>query len=215
MFLKVCRAYASSRQGQDALYQEIHFQVWRALPDRKDQTFLRTWLSDDQHIQSIKTKMRQFERTIRRRDRIEIVAAVFAMLCFGLYFLLFHFVLARVGCVVVILSCALIYWKLVQAKRSAIEPVLTAPVVESVRQELEKVEAQARSLNSVFWWHVAPLMTGLNLFWFGLPRPDHYKIYFLPGTVLLSAVVYWLNQRALRRKISPLKKELEPWADSL
>jgi hypothetical protein len=93
-------------------------------------------LSDDQQIQIMKTKMRQFERTIRRRDRIEIVAAIFATICFGVYFLLFHFVLARVGCVVVILSCARICWKLVRAKRSAREQVLTAPVVESVRQEL-------------------------------------------------------------------------------
>jgi RNA polymerase sigma-70 factor (ECF subfamily) len=42
--LRVCRAYASNRADQDALYQEIHFQMWRALPDRKDQTFLLTWL---------------------------------------------------------------------------------------------------------------------------------------------------------------------------
>jgi hypothetical protein len=58
-------------------------------------------------------------------------------------------------------------------------------------------------------------MAGLNLFWFGLPRPAHYKIYFLPGTVLLSAGVYCLNQRALGKKILPLKKELELWANSL
>ena len=42
--LKVCRVYAWNPQDQDDLYQEVLFQIWRALPALRDETFIHTWL---------------------------------------------------------------------------------------------------------------------------------------------------------------------------
>ena len=42
--LKICRVYAWNTTDQDDLYQEILFQIWRALPKLKDGHFANTWL---------------------------------------------------------------------------------------------------------------------------------------------------------------------------
>lgn len=42
--LKVCRVYAWNAADQDDLYQEILFQIWRALPGLKQDAHANTWL---------------------------------------------------------------------------------------------------------------------------------------------------------------------------
>ncbi len=42
--LKICRVYAWDAADQDDLYQEILFQIWRALPNLREGQFANTWL---------------------------------------------------------------------------------------------------------------------------------------------------------------------------
>lgn len=42
--LKVCRVYAWNVADRDDLYQEIQFQIWRALPGLKQDAHANTWL---------------------------------------------------------------------------------------------------------------------------------------------------------------------------
>ena len=42
--LKICRVYAWSRADQDDLYQEMIFQLWRALPNLREASHADTWL---------------------------------------------------------------------------------------------------------------------------------------------------------------------------
>jgi RNA polymerase sigma-70 factor (ECF subfamily) len=41
---RVCRAYAWSPEDADDLYQEILFQIWRALPSLRERAHENTWL---------------------------------------------------------------------------------------------------------------------------------------------------------------------------
>ena len=42
--LKICRAYAWNAPDRDDLYQEILFQIWRALPGLKEDAYAGTWV---------------------------------------------------------------------------------------------------------------------------------------------------------------------------
>ena len=42
--LKICRAYAWNPSDRDDLYQEILFQIWRALPGLKEKAYAGTWI---------------------------------------------------------------------------------------------------------------------------------------------------------------------------
>lgn len=42
--LKICRVYAWNPSDRDDLYQEILFQIWRALPGLKENAYAGTWV---------------------------------------------------------------------------------------------------------------------------------------------------------------------------
>jgi len=42
--LRICRVYAWSPPDEEDLYQEVLFQIWRALPNLKSATHANTWL---------------------------------------------------------------------------------------------------------------------------------------------------------------------------
>jgi RNA polymerase sigma-70 factor (ECF subfamily) len=42
--LRICRVYAGNAQDEEDLYQEVLFQIWRALPTLKTQAHANTWL---------------------------------------------------------------------------------------------------------------------------------------------------------------------------
>lgn len=42
--LRICRVYAWHAQDEEDLYQEVLFQIWRALPHLKEKAHANTWL---------------------------------------------------------------------------------------------------------------------------------------------------------------------------
>ena len=64
--LRVCRVYAWNAADQDDLYQEILFQIWRALPDLKEKQFANTWL----YRVSINTAISFVRKRATRADRV-------------------------------------------------------------------------------------------------------------------------------------------------
>jgi RNA polymerase sigma-70 factor (ECF subfamily) len=64
--LRVCRVYAWNAADQDDLYQEILFQIWRALPDLKEIKFANTWL----YRVAINTAISFVRKRASRSDRI-------------------------------------------------------------------------------------------------------------------------------------------------
>lgn len=64
--LRVCRVYAWNATDQDDLYQEILFQIWRALPGLKEIKFANTWL----YRVAINTAISFVRKRASRTDRV-------------------------------------------------------------------------------------------------------------------------------------------------
>jgi RNA polymerase sigma-70 factor (ECF subfamily) len=64
--LKICRVYAWNSADQDDLYQEVLFQIWRALPGLKEQQFANTWL----YRVAINTAISFVRKRASRSDRV-------------------------------------------------------------------------------------------------------------------------------------------------
>ena len=64
--LKVCRVYAWGRADQDDLYQEMLFQIWRALPNLREQAHAHTWL----YRIALNTAISYVRKDKTRRSRI-------------------------------------------------------------------------------------------------------------------------------------------------
>lgn len=112
-------------------------------------------------------KMRRFDRCIWRRDFGEVAACLVVAVVFGGYFFWFPSALARLGCVITILSAVFIGWRLLSSKRRAGKSRPGASVMEALQVELRKVENQIGLLRSVWWWYILPVTVGYEVFFLG------------------------------------------------
>jgi len=141
------------------------------------------------------------QRRPRRPDLFGLVASGFLGLFFAFYFFIFTAPLCRTGSVLVILSSAGVFLRLITNNRQ------TAPN-SSIRNEIQQLRGQVTSLRKTLLFYVLPLLAGLNLFCFGLPRPGVYKFIFLAATILICLAVFWVSHQRLTRAVRELESEI-------
>ncbi len=142
------------------------------------------------------------------RDRAGIVAALVAIACFTAYFFIFKQPVARVGCVIVVLSAALICRNLLRAKPPRVE-LSAGTTLDPILEPLNRLEQVRRATLRAVWLNIVPLILGLNVFCLGLPRPGVYKLILPAATLAITAVACWLTLRSLDRKIRLLRSQLD------
>lgn len=164
---------------------------------------------DAELLAQVKERSQAFDRKIRRRDWLEIAAAAVVVLLFGYEAVTAASWLARVGAGIVVAGSVLIVWRLRRARRDGDSTLAGRPVAERLRSELEKVDAQIRLLESVLWWYVAPPTVGAILFVVGIGEGlDSGTLIAVAVILAVGALVWWLNQRAVRRDLRPRRREL-------
>ena len=167
-------------------------------------------LPDGAQIAAMKKRMTCFDKTISWRDYGEVAACIVIIVFFG-WDLLFRnpSALTQAGCVVLIASAVFIAWKLIWSKRRLPKAEPNAPIFEAVRGELRKVENQIRLLKSVAWWYLLPLFIGVILHNFGAGGGFLSKLIYFTFVLALYVFIYWLNRRAVKKNLLPLKQGLE------
>jgi CubicO group peptidase (beta-lactamase class C family) len=166
-------------------------------------------LSDEAQIAAMKTRMKDFDKTISGRDYGEVAACIFILLFFG-WNLTFrnNSLLTQAGCVVLIASSVFIGWKLIASKRRLPKAEPDAPLFDAVKAELQKVENQIGLLKSVAWWYLLPLFVGVMMCHWGGRGEILFKLIYSAFVLALFAFINWLNQRGVEKNLLPLKREL-------
>jgi CubicO group peptidase (beta-lactamase class C family) len=165
--------------------------------------------SGEEQIAAMKRKMKKFDRTIFWRDSRESLAAIFVIAWFGVMFFKVPALMPRIGCAIIVLAGAFVCWYPISRKRRVAKTAPDAPVAETLRCELQKVEVQIRLLRSVLWWYLLPLGVGVLVFYFGLQPSRSSKLGFSVFVAALYGFIYWLNQHAVKKQLLPLKHEIE------
>jgi CubicO group peptidase (beta-lactamase class C family) len=171
-------------------------------------------LADSRQLAEMKSRMKRMNRTLFWRDCRENIAAIFVMACFGLYFFIFPALLARVGCIIVILSGLLVMVYPIWRKRRVPKAAPDASLMRSLECELRKVEVEISLLRSVHWWYLLPGAVGVVVFLAGLNRSITWSsitwtILFALLVIALDVFIYRINQIACDKNLLPLKRELE------
>jgi CubicO group peptidase (beta-lactamase class C family) len=166
-------------------------------------------LPDAKQITAMKRKTKSFDRAIFWRDFRESLAAIFLVIWFGGTFFTVSALLAKIGCVIIVLASVFICWYPLHQKRRVAKPAPDAPMAQALQCELRKVEVQIRLLRSILWWYLLPLGVGVLVFYFGGQRSLSSNIGFSLFVTALYAFIYWLNQRTVEKSLLPLKHEIE------
>jgi Flp pilus assembly protein TadB len=176
--------------------------TWQAADESPEPAF-----SDEELLRLVKDKAKAFDEKIRRRDRIEAIAAAFVFLIFSLALLEPSWVV-RAGALLVMGSSVFIYWTLRRARRGYALPSADQPVAEAIRTEREKVDEQISLLENVLWWYILPPTVGLFLVVIGDAGFSWFALGYGTVIVALGIGIYHYNQRAVRRDLRPRRREL-------
>lgn len=162
---------------------------------------------DEELVAVVQRQADAFDRTIRRRDRLETLVGVVVALFFGFEAVTATTWLERAGAATVILAAAFIAWWLRRARTSD-APGAGLPVADRIRAERDKVDAQIRLLESVLWWYLAPLGLGITLFILGQGAGATVTVGSLTVVVIVCGIIWRLNQRAVRCELRPRRERL-------
>src|SRR3954462_11951075 len=166
--------------------------------------------SPAQVMSAMQKKTSGLRRCLDARDIRELVACVFVIIVFGVfYFTVYREPISRLGDLIVIGGAIFISWKLVHPRRTTPPAPPGATIVESLRAELNAVRAQSRLLGSVLWWYILPGFIGVTVATWGLRIDPYTKIFCTAFFIAVDAFIYWLNQRAVAKQLLPLEAQLE------
>jgi hypothetical protein len=164
---------------------------------------------------SVIRRAQTVRRTVAWRDGLETGLATAGVIFFAILFFTFPGSLAKVGCAVIIGGLVLIIIRLRLARGPLAASGRELTVREFCMSELESVDAQIRLLKSVAWWYLGPVTLGVNLFFFGVRGLAWQSFCYLGATLVLAAFIYWLNQKAVRRRLVPIHDRLRTVLDQL
>jgi hypothetical protein len=170
-----------------------------SIPDRPNREMVRT----------VAARLEEIRQTIRSRDRREIGAATAGIVIFGFWFWTVPGVVSRLGAAVVIAGSILIIAKIAWARPGKREQRPLLGMREFCASERERIHAQIRLLQSALWWYLLPNLLGANLFVFGFTGITVAGIGFLVFSLVLGWILYRLNVRAVRKRLAPVKNELD------
>lgn len=158
-------------------------------------------------LDRVRERSAELDRTIRKRDRWETVAAVIVFLFFSLMLTDPSWV-TRAGALLVMAGTILIAWMLRRARRTGDDVLAGASLAEALRVERGKLDSQIRLLKSVLWWYIAPLGVGIVLVVAGVRGFSWFTVGYVGIFAAFVVFVYRLNQNAVRKELLPRWEEL-------
>ncbi len=176
---------------------------------------------DPDRIAALRSEAARFDRSIRWRDWRETAAAGIVAAAFGGMWPDAPLV-GRIGIVLAIAGAGLVVAWMWRAQRLCPRPAPDLTAAGALRIALGRVDVQIDLLRSILWWYLLPLTPGPLVFMAGvylevfaeLPAdPSLAVIAFLAALCVapflivggVFGFIYWLNQRAVRTDLLPLR----------
>lgn len=150
---------------------------------------------------------RKFRRKVLWRDLREIGAALVVATFFGLVGQTWLRWLAVASTLFVVA------W--IIRSRIIVRPVREIPsVIERLQQMIRETEMQIELLRSILWWYLLPCAVAIFAMVLDSIVRDSWN-FNLPFLLIFGSVgaamyvaIYWLNQRAVRKKLVPRRENL-------
>lgn len=185
-------------------------QQWKTQPAHAD-----TGVADSARLREQADRL---QRTIRRRDRWETIAAIVV----GVFFALVAGGAAsdgnwpRLGFALLIVAWAVyIPIHLRRARRQLPDPRPDLPLRSFLVRQREAALAQARMLEQAWLWYVAPGVAGL----LGLTLSEGDlglgRQLYVVAVLVLGAVLVWINRRTATRVFHPHAQALQRQIETL
>ncbi len=160
-------------------------------------------------VARIAERFRAWRGKVRRRDYRESAAAIVCMLIFARFAVVLPSAVARAAAVFLVLTSAVTVVMLIWANPGRWETDKSAAVRGFCENELRRIDAQIRLLLTVPLWCVGPILVGVDVIFAALSPRLLWTLLYVLVSLILGAVVSYLNRYAVRRYLMPIRNELE------
>lgn len=177
--------------------------IWQSSPNQERIKFERSKL-----MLEIRSSLDQFHKSIKYRDLIETVPAIFLIPLFVHIAYTIPFTLSKIGAIWIVLGIVYILIRLQKAKKQK-PGDLTETYRDYLIKSKEYLNVQKKLLDTVLYWYFMPTAFGIVLFFIGAVKEIQELLLKLGGLIVLGMVVYLLNKRAVKKQITPRMKKID------
>lgn len=162
-------------------------------------------------LKPVMERLDALDRDVQRRDFREYLAACFSIAFFGWQAAIANDPWVRAGALIVVFgSMFIILWSrraTLPARRQRFTSDL--PMVQFCARELERVNAQVRLLESVWWWYVTPTIVGVLIMTLAKPQPLALRLAVAALILGVGLAIHWMNVTTARTHLYPLRDDVE------
>jgi hypothetical protein len=155
----------------------------------------------------LEAQLKSFDRSIKNRNRREIVAAVIVIIVFGTGAVFFTGILSKIGLLVGVLYGVLVIYVLRNVKKHK-PSNYSLPTKDYLIKHRQYLVEERSLLDYVIYWYLFPPFISSVLFLIG----QNMSITRLIISVLIAfgicAHVYFLNKAGVRKSFDPLIKKI-------
>ncbi len=184
-----------------------------------ESNLIRIWCSQDQEseinfkndklMESLIKTSRRLDKQVERRDLLEIIAALILIVLFGWWLIALPGILAKTGSAFIIGGSLLIIYRLINAKKVKESDTMTSEVRRNLEISLKKVQSQIKLLNSVLWWYILPIFTGVILFNLAFIKSFVSLVIFTLITAGIFGWIFYINKKAVRDYLRPIETNIK------
>ncbi len=177
--------------------------LWKDAPEKGVVEFNHQQILKDMNVQ-----IEKIEKSIKQRNVLEIIAALFIIVFFGRSCLQSDFGLQQVGAGLAVIAAVFIIYKLLQVQLSKKSADVSMSIKEQLLASKAYVKQEQDLLKNILYWYILPLTTAILLMALGGGGSFLFKMIYIPLVLGLALFVYWLNQKAAR-KFDPYLTQLD------
>ncbi|MBL4716597.1 MAG: hypothetical protein COC01_04820 [Bacteroidetes bacterium] len=155
-------------------------------------------------LKDLSKKLNSLEKAVKRRDRLEISAAVFVAVAFIPIAITAPSLISMIGAGLVIPSSLFVIFKLLEVKKYQKLKGLAKSLKEHLIQQRDFLGKQKALLDTVLYWYILPPAVGITMYVVGLNSTLSALIIRLSVLLVMYIAVYFLNKYAVKKDIIPL-----------
>ena len=165
-------------------------------------------LNPSELLADLDSQLKKIDKSVQKRDKREVIAAVIVILLFGSGALFFTGIITKIGLLVCALYGVLVIFVLGNIKKH--KPCsYTLPVRDYLVKHRDYLVKERNLLKNVIYWYLLPPFIGEVLFFIGLKMDPFLLLISILIVFSINAYVYFLNKVGVKKVFDPLIRQID------
>lgn len=160
-------------------------------------------------LTEMEQKLKRFDEKIKQRNQTEFIAALIVIPIFMALAYFSSSTTSRMGAGLIVLFGFVVIFKLWHTRRQKNKIDYTTSLKHQLITAKVYVEKEKKLLKTVLYWYILPPFIGGILFTAGRSTNPWMLGFFILFNILVSGHIWRMNQRAIKKHLNPLIKEID------